>query len=83
MSLAGCRIDPATLVAEDARTVFMCETIEVQYAGSYDASTPNTSIELYEASSDCGEEATYRCEIYDDGTSTDSSCCRFGEADCG
>ncbi len=84
LALGACREpDALSLVTADARAFFGCEEIEVRYAGSYAAPTPDTSVELYEVFAACGGEATYRCEIVDDGESAaSSSCCRFGDPLC-
>jgi hypothetical protein len=81
--LTGCREDPAALVASDARATFSCEGVDVRFAGTYDGPSPNTAFELYEVSTECGDQATYRCEIFDDGVTFESTCCRFGEPACG
>lgn len=79
---AACRRDPIELVTADAQTFFACDEIDVQYAGSYDALEPDAAFELYEVFSACGGAATYRCEIFDDGVSSSTSCCRFGDPTC-
>jgi hypothetical protein len=81
--VGGCRDqDPARVVEEDAMAYFDCATVDVRYAGSYDALLEAQRVELYEVYSECGGAATYRCEVYDDGDFTTTTCCRFGEPAC-
>lgn len=78
--LVACRDnDPVAWVTADAQVHFDCDEIEVRYAGAYESTSDDRHIELYEAVAACGGVATYRCETFDDGASSSSSCCRFGE----
>lgn len=80
--LGGCRLDPVAIVTDDAREFFACDEVDVQYAGSYDTLGPGAAVELYEVYAECGGAATYRCEIFDEGVSSSTSCCRFGDPSC-
>ncbi len=83
VGVVACRDEqPATRVAAEARDHFGCEEVDVRYAGAYETDDEAISIELYEVSSACGDEATYRCEIFDGDEGMTTACCRFGDDTC-
>lgn len=83
LGVLACRqANPSEWVAADARAHFACDDVEVQYSGLYETPTDDRRVELYEAFAECGGAATYRCEVFDDGSASSVSCCRYEDDDC-